>query len=192
MLGVLLNQSIVYNNNSWQKHIITIKQQTILSDSEKYSSLLAVSSLSLSTPPLRYPHLQCIPSFQLHAGPCHSLAWKFLSDSLWPWSLPLTSPLSHHTWPFLTTTGHLPFTARATCKSLYTPAPPPLHPCLVWWSGLSSPEGSVHICNPLLQDLLPHLPPRQIWVRSRALAPYSYSTPSFLWHSTYLVFNFSL
>lgn len=77
MLGVLLNQSIVYNNNSWQKHIITIKQQTILSDSEKYSSLLAVSSLSLSTPPLRHPHLQCIPSgisFQLHAGPCHFLA----------------------------------------------------------------------------------------------------------------------
>ena len=83
MLGVLLNPSIAYNNNSWQKHIITIKQQTILSDSEKYSSLLAVSSLSLSTPQLL--HLQCIPSgisFHLHTGPCHSLAWKFLSDSL--------------------------------------------------------------------------------------------------------------
>ena len=85
MLGVLLNPSIAYNNNSWQKHIITIKQETILSDSEKYSSLLAVSSLSLSTSQLLHLHLQCIPSgipFQLHTSPCHSLAWTFLSDSL--------------------------------------------------------------------------------------------------------------
>ena len=83
MLGVLLNPSIVYNNNSWQKHTITIKQQTTLSDSEKYSGLLAVSSQPLHAPTLP-PPLQCIPSgisFQLHSGPCHSLARKFLSGS---------------------------------------------------------------------------------------------------------------
>ena len=109
-----------------------------------------------------HPHLQCIPSgisFQLHTGPCHSLAWKFLSGSPWPWFLPLTSPLPHHTWPFLRTTGSLPLTARAMCKPLYTFAPP-LRPCLAWGSGPSSPRGSSsHLQSSSPGSLAPPAPP---------------------------------
>lgn len=74
MLRVLLNPSIIYNNNSWQKHTITIKQQTTLSDSEKYSSLLAVSSQPLHAPTLPPP------------PPVHPL-WNIFPTAHWPMSL---------------------------------------------------------------------------------------------------------
>lgn len=106
---------------------------------------------------------------------------------------PCLSPLQcpYHTWPLLTIMGHLPFAEWAAWSKHSKPLP---HLCSLFCMGvrlirswrLSSPV------NPLLQDLSPCLPPRQIWVRSCALAPNSHGLPNFLWHCTYFVFYFSL
>lgn len=81
MLGVLFNPSIIYNNNSWQKHIKTTKQQANI-DTFRSRILQWPLSCFLSQPfhpkpPTCTPASNASPLAdlsKLQAGPRHSLA----------------------------------------------------------------------------------------------------------------------